>query len=132
MKVIEDKKLTNYIGLANLINGGIQPKFIYLILNVNSNYKVKYKWSEYSKCYLIDNSSDENEDYDFYLRDCLLDTENFERCIELIEEEKKIELPEKFEIPKIEHKDNQRILSAEIKINGLIDYLKYKEEEKEK
>ena len=46
-------------------------------------------------------------------------------------EEKKIELPEKFEIPEIEHKDNQRILSAEIKINGLIDYLKYKEEVEE-
>jgi hypothetical protein len=51
---------------------------------------------------------------------------------EVLEEEKKIELPEKIEIPKIEHKDNQRILNAEIKINSLIDYLKYKEEESKK
>ena len=79
-------KLLNYIGLAHLINSGRQPKYVNLILNICDKEKVKYTWDEYSLCYMIDDKRDEDENYNLYLRDCLLDYQNFERCIEVFEE----------------------------------------------
>jgi hypothetical protein len=91
---MKEKKILNYIGLAQLIYNNKQPKYVNLILNTSDYYKVKYIWDEYNQCYIIEDKFYESENYSYYLRDSLLDCQNFERCIEIIEEpkeEKKIE-----------------------------------------
>lgn len=70
----------DYMELLNLIKDDKQPMKIRLHLNVSTGEYKEYEWCE--NCYVISNSEDESEDYNFYLRDCLLDSQSFDKIIE--------------------------------------------------
>ena len=80
-------------------------------------------------CYVIDEDEETSEDYHYYLAECFLESDMFEKNIEIIEEEKKI--PEK-----LKHEDfldnfgglainDDKFID---KINEILDYLKSKGE----
>lgn len=70
----------DYMELLNLIKDDKQPMKIRLHLNVSTGEYKEYEWCE--NCYVISNSADESLDYNFYLRDCLLDSQSFDKIIE--------------------------------------------------
>ena len=115
----------SYYELLGMIKEGDIPKEIYVQLQIGLNpvkYVPEYDLADGSlTCFTIFNREEEDTNYHYYLTDCFIEMSVFDKCIEIIEEEKEME---KIPIPEIESVGNERILRAEIRINELIDEIK--------
>lgn len=80
--------------------------------------------------YGLEEEEKEDSDYHYYLAECFLESDMFEKNIEIIEEEK--EIPEKLNLDtdELRGKETPRAIDylIESKINQVIDYLKSKGE----
>ena len=83
-------EMISYRELLDLIKEDKQPMEVKLYLYVGDANSKKYTWNFDGGCYLISNDEQENENYSFYLRDCLLDSQSFdmliEPCVSTVEE----------------------------------------------
>ena len=83
-------KISYYDLLIKLSNGEI-PDIIKLELNCEERYyQAFYDNNEFNYYGLCDEDL-ENADFHYYLSDTLLESQMFDKCIEIIEEDKKIE-----------------------------------------
>lgn len=83
--------MISYYDLLTMIKEGKEPKEIVLQLNCGTRtYIPEYDGGEFLlyKLRIIDS---EDEDFHYYLSDTLLESQMLDKCIEIIEEPKKIE-----------------------------------------
>lgn len=88
--------MISYFELLQLIKDGKEPKKIKLYLisdNIGKEYKAEYDCCDFSY-YGLANMDEENENYKYYLSECFLESNMFDKKIEIIEEKK---IPEKLE-----------------------------------
>ena len=133
--------MISYYELLKRIEKGDIPEKIKVHLTSKPRvYEAEYDESDFSHYFIYDGDTD--EDYHYYLAECFLESNMFDKNIEILEEEKKI--PEKIDVwyepikdTKLERHDIDT--SIEIlanmcddlkdKYNEIIDYLKSKGDE---
>ena len=77
--------MISYYELLGLLKYGKHPKEVKLHLGYSS---AVYIYNEDNGSYLLKNRFEEdNQSIYMYLRDCLLDNNSFDKCIEIIENE---------------------------------------------
>lgn len=117
-------KEISYYELLGMIKEGNEPKEIALKLNCGvRTYIPEYDCGEFF-LYKLKNKDLENENFKYYLADTLLESQMFDKYIEIIEPKK---------IEKLDYRDEAYIDSAIeriffVKINEIIDYLNEKED----
>lgn len=83
--------------------------------------------------YHLKNKNLENEDIRYWLSECMLESRMFDKCLEILEEQKKIpeKLPKRATTREDKEytKQEEHILVVSQKINEIIDYLESKGEE---
>lgn len=85
--------MISYLQLLSMIKKKKIPNEVALhILNRKIIYKKDCDNDGSFNCYVIKNPNQVTEDINFYLRDTLLDSQSFDKCIEIIDENIK-ELP---------------------------------------
>jgi len=82
--------MISYFELLKRIEKGDIPEKVEVYLTSRSRiYKADYDGSEFSHYFIYDGETDEN--YHYYLAENFLESSMFDECIEIIEEDKKIE-----------------------------------------
>ena len=110
--------MISYYELLEMIHNGTIPAKVMIHLNSGkASYVAKYDGGQFNY-YEIENKDEQSENNKFYLSDCLLDSEMFDKCIEYAIPKKKIS---KLEYTKKQPK--HRIKKIEKKLNEVIDII---------
>lgn len=83
----------SYYELLGMIKEGNIPERIKVCLVGNKEvvYIAEFETEYILLCYMIENENEQDENYRYYLSECLIEYSMFDECIEIIEEEKEIE-----------------------------------------
>ena len=83
----------SYYELLGMIKEGNIPERIKACLVGNKEvvYIAEFETEDRLLCYMIENENEQDENYHYYLSECLIEYSMFDECIEIIEEEKEIE-----------------------------------------
>ena len=83
----------SYYELLGMIKEGNIPERIKACLVGNKEvvYIAEFETEDILLCYMIENENEQDENYHYYLSECLIEYSMFDECIEIIEEEKEIE-----------------------------------------
>ena len=128
----------SYYELLGMIKDGNIPERIKACLVGNKEvvYIAEFETEDRLLGYMIENENEQDENYHYYLSECLIEYSMFDECIEIIEEEKEIE---KLDIEENAMNRNERYIRKEdnkfvnlsvadyelaCKINELIDEIK--------
>ena len=117
--------MISYYELLGMIKEDKAPNKIRVHLTREPRiYEAQYDESDFSHYFIYDGDND--DDYHHYLSECFLESDMFDKNIEIIEEEKKI--PEKVDRTKcVDFADTlEKTLNT---LDSLIDYLKSKGDE---
>ena len=134
----------SYYELLGMIKDGNIPERIKACLVGNKEvvYIAEFETEDRLLGYMIENENEQDENYHYYLSECLIEYSMFDECIEIIEEEKEIE---KLDIEENAMNRNERYIRKEdnkfvnlsvadyelaCKINELIDEIKKLKEQK--
>lgn len=119
--------MISYYELLGMIKDGIIPEEVELDLRCADEpciYRIDYDAGEFN-CYVLKEDNKENHNYRYFLNECLLDSDVFDKNIKIIEKEEGKLRPCKY-------KDcgNEKYFEyIADRINDIIDYLKEKENE---
>ncbi len=70
----------SYFELLQHIDEGTQPLEVELMI---CKKRCRYVWDDENEYYIIKSREEEHEPFEYWLRDCLVDSQSFEKCIKI-------------------------------------------------